>query len=62
MGGGEAATKAERVSQLVLPGVRTCAPLEEGILYTRMEGLVAQLLDWGWAGVHVLGPVETKPL
>ena len=44
-GEGRFSTKAERVCRLVLPGVRTCSPLEEGML--RVEG-GAWVRDWGW--------------
>ena len=40
-------SKAEGVCQSVLPGVRTCAPFEEGILHLWMGGLVARPLGWG---------------
>ena len=53
-GGGGGAIKAEGVCRLVLRGVRTCAPLEEGGHHARRGGLVAHPLgrvQQGW-GLH----------
>ena len=42
------AIKAESACRLVLPGVRTCPPFEEGILHLWMGGLVVSHgLGWG---------------
>ena len=38
---------AERVCQLILPGVRKCSPFEEGILHWWISVLVAHPLGWG---------------
>ena len=46
-GGGGCAIKAERVCWLVLPGVPTCAPFEEGILHSWIGGLIGHPLRWG---------------
>ena len=46
VGVGGDAIKAERVCRLVLPGVCTCSPFEEGILHLWMGWLHAHLLGW----------------
>ena len=45
--GGGGGIKAERVCWLVPPGVRTCTPFEEEILYSWIDGLVAHTLGRG---------------
>ena len=44
------AIKAERVRRVVLPGVRTCSPFEEGVL--RMDGWVVHALGGGPKGAR----------
>ena len=46
-GGGGCAIKAEWVCRLVLPGVHTCSPFEEGILHSWKGGLVVYQLGLG---------------
>ena len=42
--------KAERGRRLVLPGVRPCSPVEEGIPHAWVGGLVVHTLGGGVAG------------
>ena len=49
-GFGACAIKAEWVCRLVLPGVRTCSPFEEGILRVWIRGLVVHPSGWGGRG------------
>ena len=44
--GGGGAIKADRVCRLVLAGVRTCSPFEEGLLHSWMGGLYIHPLGW----------------
>ena len=44
------AIRAERVHRWVLPGVRACAPFEEGILHSWMEGMGVHPLACGVEG------------
>ena len=52
---GARAIKAEGVCRLVLPGVSTCSPFEEGILHMWMGGWVVQQLGWGCRGGFTKG-------
>ena len=45
------AIKAELVCRLILAGVCTCSPLEEGILHSWKGWLVVHPLGWGVKGV-----------
>ena len=42
--------KAEIVCRLVLPDVRACLPVEEGILHSWIGGLVVHPMGWGVKG------------